>query len=131
MKWKDYNVGTKLGIGYGLIIFILILLGGVAIFQLQSIISNSNKLATHSLPELVIAEKLERGVILSNNALNDFALSQDVKYLEIAKTNIDLMKSAFEEAENKASEDNEDSRFSISVKETSSLLVTFEQSQKK
>lgn len=131
MKWKDYNVGTKLGIGYGLIIFILILLGGVAIFQLQSIISNSNKLATHSLPELVIAEKLERGVILSNNALNDFALSQDVKYLEIAKTNIDLMKSAFEEAENKASKDNEDSRFSISVKETSSLLVTFEQSQKK
>ncbi len=128
MKWKDYKVGTKLGIGYGLIILIMLLLGIVAIFQLLSIISNSKKLAAHSLPELVIAQKLEYAVIGVNNSLNSFVLTKDEKYLSEAKANIIEINSALKDAEKRSEEGLNDNDFAKRVKESALLMNGFNES---
>jgi len=127
MKWNDYKVGTKLGIGYGLIIFFLLALGGVAIFQLQHIIYDSKKLASQSLPELVISERLEQSVIVANSALNAFTLSKDEKFLDDAKIAILQMKTTIGETEKMALNNTGNENFSAGIKEMVSALGNSEQ----
>lgn len=130
MKWNDYNIGTKLGLGYGLIILILILLGGVAIFQLQRIIYDSKQLAGHSLPELVIAEKLERSLLITDEAINAFAVSKDEKYLEKAKISVGDLKLILNDARSIALRDNNDNEFAKGMEEALSAMENFDQSIK-
>lgn len=130
MKWKDYNIGTKLGLGYGLIIMILIILGGVAIFQLQRIIYDSRQLAGHSLPELVIAEKIERSLYVTNEAINSFAVSKDEQYLEKANTKIVELKLILNDARSIALRDNNDNDFAKGMQEALNALEDFDQSIK-
>jgi|JFJP01.1.fsa_nt_gi methyl-accepting chemotaxis protein len=128
MKWNNYNIGTKLGLGYGIIILILIILGGVAIFQLQRIIYDSKQLAVHTLPELVLAEKLERSLLVTNEAIKAFAVSKDELYLEKAKTSIGSMKTILNDAQKVAILDNTGNDFSKGVEEAAGALEDFEQS---
>ena len=57
---KNLTVGKKIVLGFSLILFIAVLLGGVAIWNFRGITDVSNKLAHEYVPEVKVANNVER-----------------------------------------------------------------------
>lgn len=88
MNWKDFKVSTKLAIGFGLVISILLIIGIVSIIEFKKIESNSQAIANNNLPEIQIADHLEQGSKAITNMLNSFAFDQQQKHLNQASTRL-------------------------------------------
>jgi methyl-accepting chemotaxis protein len=73
MNWKNIRIGGKLGIGFGLLIVIAVSLGLMAVINMTSIKTETNYLADEYLPEIEIANNVERsflGAIFELRAYN-------------------------------------------------------------
>jgi len=51
-KWADLKIGTKIGIGFGLLIFLSALIGGISIVSMRQIQKETDFLANESLPSV-------------------------------------------------------------------------------
>ncbi|HPS12514.1 MAG TPA: MCP four helix bundle domain-containing protein, partial [Prolixibacteraceae bacterium] len=51
-KWNDLKIGTKIGLGFGMLIFLGALIGGIATFSMIKIQDETNYLANESLPSV-------------------------------------------------------------------------------
>jgi methyl-accepting chemotaxis protein len=60
--FKNLKLGTKLGAGFGMLILIAMILGGIAVVKMKAVESDSNKLSLEYVPESELASQLERRV---------------------------------------------------------------------
>jgi methyl-accepting chemotaxis protein len=51
-KWNDLKIGTKIGLGFGLLIFLAAVIGGIATISMSKIQDETNYLSTESLPSV-------------------------------------------------------------------------------
>ena len=58
--FKNMKLATKMGVGFGSLIVIVCLLGGLAIYNMTSVTSESEKLANEYVPEVRLANNVER-----------------------------------------------------------------------
>lgn len=82
MAWKDLKLAGKLGVGFGLIILILVTVGTISLLQFRKIETDSARIAERSLPQVIIANNLERQAMRITKNLNTFALNNDPQMLE-------------------------------------------------
>lgn len=59
-KWNDFKIGTKIGIGFGLLIFLAALIGGISIVSMRQIQGETNILANESLPSVNESFRLDK-----------------------------------------------------------------------
>ncbi len=59
-KWNDLKIGTKIGIGFGLLIFLAALIGGISIVSMRQIQGETNILANESLPSVNESFRLDK-----------------------------------------------------------------------
>ena len=57
---KNLKIGMKMGVGFGLLILIAVLLGGTAVFNMRSVQQEADKLANGYVPEVDVAANAER-----------------------------------------------------------------------
>ncbi|WP_336314017.1 hypothetical protein [Desulfovibrio sp. Fe33] len=74
--FKNLNLGLKLGLGFGCLILIAAVLGGVAIYNMLMVSEDSRQLAEEFVPEVGIANDLERVVLLTMYAVRGYSLSE-------------------------------------------------------
>jgi len=96
MNWNNLKIKYKLGFGFGCIILILILIGMISIIELQKIVADSQAIAQNRLPEIQIANNLERNTIKITNRLNNFAYSANKNNLNTAQTLLDELENYIE-----------------------------------
>ncbi len=60
--FKNLKLGTKLGAGFGMLILIAMILGGIAVVKMKAVEGDSNKLSQEYVPESELASQLERRV---------------------------------------------------------------------
>ncbi|NCA84444.1 MAG: methyl-accepting chemotaxis protein [Clostridia bacterium] len=82
MAWKDLKLAAKLGVGFGIIILILITVGSISLLEFRKIENDSARIAERSLPQVIIANSLERQAMKITKNLNTFALTNDPQFLE-------------------------------------------------
>ncbi|MBM4030100.1 MAG: chemotaxis protein, partial [Planctomycetes bacterium] len=75
------KLGTKIATGFGLLILIACLLGGLAVFNMKSVQGRSTMLATEYVPEVEVANNVERNSRLTMYSVRGYGLSFDEKYL--------------------------------------------------
>ena len=75
------KLGTKIALGFGVLIVISLLLGGMAVYEMGNVSGESNKLAFEYVPEVAIANELERTSLLTMYAMRGYALSEEEAYL--------------------------------------------------
>ncbi len=92
MNWKDFKVSTKLGIGFGLVVIIILIVGTISILNFNGIKTNSQSIANRKLPEILIAGHLEQNSILITNLLNNFALNNNVDFVDEAYVKLNDLK---------------------------------------
>jgi len=57
---KEVKLSTRIGLGFGLIITIMLTLGGVAIWQMNAVGQESERLSAAYVPEVVVSSAVER-----------------------------------------------------------------------
>ncbi|MGE4505934.1 MAG: methyl-accepting chemotaxis protein [Desulfovibrionaceae bacterium] len=83
--FKNLKLGVKLGLGFGLLILIAALLGGVAVLNMMQVRGASQRLAEEYVPEVAIANDLERNAQVTMKAMSNYALSEQPEYWKLAQ----------------------------------------------
>lgn len=80
--FKGSSLAKKIGTGFFLLILIVMLIGGFAAYNMLAVRGKALTLATASVPEVAVANELERHSLLTMYAMRGYNLSEDKKYRE-------------------------------------------------
>ncbi|WP_316896366.1 methyl-accepting chemotaxis protein [Pseudodesulfovibrio indicus] len=87
--FKNLKLGLKLGLGFGCLILIACVLGGVAIYDMLMVSTDSRQLAEEYLPEVTIANDLERAALLTMYAIRGYSLSEEERFWNDGRKSLD------------------------------------------
>jgi len=77
---KNLKLGTKLGLGFGIVIVLVGIIGGLSIFNMMQIQKESVRLRDEYVPEVEIANSLERSSLMTMYAMRGYSLSFDEEF---------------------------------------------------
>ena len=104
---KNKKLGFKIGVGFGAILLLAVLLGGLATVSMKSVSTKSSALANEQAPSVKVANDVERASLLTMYAMRGYSLTGDAKMEEDAKAHLADVEKALAEADklagNKAS----------------------------
>jgi methyl-accepting chemotaxis protein len=96
---KQVNLGTKIIGGFGVLLVIAGLLGGIAIVQMKGVEADSLMLAREYAPETRLASDLERRVYSAMFAIRGYGYTGDQKFHEEGVASMDRVKTTLGELE--------------------------------
>ncbi len=102
MNWKNLKLGAKLGIGFGILILIAVILGSLAVINMTRISTKSAHLAKEYVPEVEIANEVERNSLETMFAMRGYAFSEEQSYFQEGMGNLDEVKSYIKKAKDLA-----------------------------
>ncbi|UJX42855.1 HAMP domain-containing protein [Desulfovibrio sp. JY] len=95
---KNMKLGVKISIGFGLLILIACVLGGMAVVNMHGVEIQSTRLAKEFVPEVAIANTIERAASLVMMDIRAYGYSENKKDLEAGLRNFAELKRALGEA---------------------------------
>jgi methyl-accepting chemotaxis protein len=98
MNWKDLKLGGKLAVGFGLLIMISVLLGGLAVFNMTSIKTQVTYLGGEYVPEVNIAMEIERSARETMYDMRAYGLTEDDAYLQRGMESLQQVKRSVNDA---------------------------------
>jgi methyl-accepting chemotaxis protein len=101
--FKNMKLSAKIGVGFGLLILISILLGVIAVWNMTKISTESTKLAQEYVPEVDVAMALRGSANELMYEMRGYALSEEEVYHERAQKPIDTLAKKLQEAKDLAS----------------------------
>lgn len=90
-RFMNLKVGVRIGFGFGCLIVIAVILGAIAIFSMNTVSFNANRMAGQYIPEVDIANKLERHALQTMYNMRGYGLTQQTQYLDKAQLQIHEM----------------------------------------
>jgi len=95
---KSLKLGGKIGGGFGLLILIALVLGGLAVWNMSAAARNSRTLAQEYIPEVVVASDIERNYQLFMFDMRGYAMSGRRELYDLAQGHAKRVKKALEDA---------------------------------
>ncbi|GAB7024119.1 HAMP domain-containing methyl-accepting chemotaxis protein [Salidesulfovibrio brasiliensis] len=99
---KNLKLGTKIGGGFAMLILIACTLGGLAIFNMSSVEGESTRLAKAYVPEVGMANALERNSLLTMYAMRGYAFTEEEGYLKQGRERLADVEQSIEECKEQA-----------------------------
>jgi methyl-accepting chemotaxis protein len=96
---KNFRLNIKIGTGFGMLILIGCILGGMAVWRMQNVQADAEKLAREYVPEVSISNNVERFSLQTMFAIRGYALSEDKVYLEEGNKNLREVKKHLQAAQ--------------------------------
>jgi methyl-accepting chemotaxis protein len=97
--FKNLKLGTKLGAGFGILILIAMILGGIAVVKMKGVEGDSQKLSQEYVPEAELASQLERRVYRTMYAIRGYGFTGEKKYFDEGMAAMAQVKETIGEAE--------------------------------
>jgi methyl-accepting chemotaxis sensory transducer len=101
---NNLKLGVKIGGGFGVLILIACTLGGLAIFNMGNVETESTRLAKAYVPEVKAANKVERNSLMTMFAMRGYNLSEDEGYLKQGQEGLAEVYKSLEECKALAAE---------------------------
>jgi len=79
--FKNMKLGAKMGLGFGILIGIVCLLGGLAVYNMSTVTVEAEKLANEYVPEVGLANQVERSALATTSAIEGYALTGEEHFL--------------------------------------------------
>ncbi len=98
MKQVSFGLGKKLGIGFGIVIVIMLILGAIASWYMASVQKQSNVLEHEYIPEVNVSNRIERFVHQTMYNIRGYAMTEDPNYLDQGRNELARVKQAIQEA---------------------------------
>ncbi len=127
MRFKDFKLGQKLGISFGVLILISVILGGLAVFNMTRVSTKSQHLAEEYIPEVRIASSLERNSLITMFNMRGYAFAEEEHYLNQGMASLDLIKQDLKDARDLQKESTELQALEESIDVTTENVTTYEQ----
>jgi methyl-accepting chemotaxis protein len=89
---KNLKLALKLAVGFGLVILISLILGGFAMFQMSSATSSANILSNEKVPEVAVANNVERSALLTMYDIRGFGFTGEDAFLTGGLKNLEEVK---------------------------------------
>jgi len=89
---KNIKLGLKIGLGFGLLIAIACVLGGMAVVNMRGVETDATRLAVEYVPEVYIANDVERHAQLAMYAWRGYAFSGADNFKTEGLKELDLVK---------------------------------------
>jgi methyl-accepting chemotaxis protein len=123
---KNMTLGKKIALGFGGLILIAALLGGLAVFSMKSVQTLAQKLATEYVPESQIAADLEGAIAAAQLGVRSYGFTADNAYLEDTRKGLAEAHKQQLAAQKLADEHPELVKLSEHLKELDPALTSFE-----
>ncbi|MCP4575954.1 MAG: methyl-accepting chemotaxis protein [Deltaproteobacteria bacterium] len=94
---KNMKLGAKIALGFGILIVITVILGGVGIVQMGTVETETTKLAKEYVPEVDMAVDLRGASNRLMYAMRGYASTEDEKFYEEAQTELQAVDKSLEE----------------------------------
>ena len=92
------KLGTKIHSGFGLLVIIACALGGMAVWNMKAVHRTADILVTENVPEVAVANNIERYSLETMYEVRGYAFTEELKFLEAGRKNLDLVKKYLAEA---------------------------------
>ncbi len=108
MKLSDFKLSGQLGIGFGAIIVITIILGTIAVINMYGASERANDLANKYVPGTEVANNIERTSLQTMYAMRGYAFTEERQYWDEAQQKIAELKTELQRSSRLANEENLD-----------------------
>jgi methyl-accepting chemotaxis protein len=108
MKLSDFKLSGQLGIGFGSIIVITLLLGALAVYNMLSSASLADNLANKYVPATTVAVDVEINALQTMYAMRGYAYTQEMQYYQQMQQSLAEVKKNLDEARRLANAENLD-----------------------
>ncbi len=95
---KNFSLSVKIGMGFGILIAIASVLGGLAVWKMNGVKIQSKILSDEYVPELEIANAVERAAHITRLEIRSYALSEEKSYLENGMKHLGTVREHLERA---------------------------------
>lgn len=102
--FKNMRMGLKMTLGFGLVIVLVAVVGGIAIMNMLQIQTQSESLKNEYIPEVDIANNIERNSLQVMYNMRGFSLNFGEQYYELGQTFMAELNKYLEQAEELANE---------------------------
>mgnify|MGYP001019041827 CR=1 FL=1 len=99
---RNLKLGIKIGIGFGILILIACTLGGMAILNMTTVEHNAKRLSDEYVPEVAIANNVERSSFLTMYAWRGYSLSEETSFLDEGKKELSQVQKHLSDAKTHA-----------------------------
>ncbi len=82
---KKMKLGTKIGVGFGLLIVIALALGGMAYWNMGNVATCAEMLAAEYVPEVAVANNVERNSLMTMFNLRGYQFTEDPEFLKTGR----------------------------------------------
>ena len=98
------NLGMKIGAGFGALIIIACVLGGLAIFNMKQVGVNATMLDEEYVPEVAVANEIERTSMLTMYEMRGYGFTEDMSFLKAGREQLANLTSLIQQAQKLADE---------------------------
>jgi methyl-accepting chemotaxis protein len=85
---KNLKMSAKMVLGFGIVIVLVVVIGGLAVLNMRSIATQSNSLRDEYVPQVSAANEVERQSLKTMYAMRGYVLSFDEKYYTESDTTL-------------------------------------------
>jgi methyl-accepting chemotaxis protein len=85
---KHLKLAAKIGLGFGLVIALAMALGAVAILNMSGVLGDAKRLDQETVPQVTLANGIERDALLTMYNMRGYALSYVSKYLDLSSISL-------------------------------------------
>ncbi len=99
---KNLKLAKKIGLGFGILIAIAAILGGMAVWNMLDVRGDTRHLTYAYVPEVEISNNIERTSLQTMYEMRGYALSRNPIYLQRGRENLESIKAEIRRAEDLA-----------------------------
>ncbi len=96
--FKKMKLGTKISLGFFCLVVIVVVLGAAAIWSMKTVEGQSKTLANAYVPEVKVANNVERSALHTMYEMRGYGFTEDVKFLERGRAKLEEVKKYLKEA---------------------------------
>ncbi len=96
--FKNMKLGTKIACGFSLLILLACILGGVAVWEMRDIQTETTTLAKEFVPEVKVANNIERYSLKTMYAMRGYGFTGEDEFLKDGRTSLAEVKRFVKEA---------------------------------
>jgi len=96
--FKNMKLGAKITTGFTLVIVMASILGGLAIWNMKDVETQSAVLKDENVPQVTVGNNIERNSMLTMYSMRGYAFTQDPQFLEEGQKYLQELKNKLNEA---------------------------------
>jgi methyl-accepting chemotaxis protein len=104
--FKNMKLAAKISFGFGSLILIAVVLGGLAVYSMLGVKTIATKLANENVPEVAVAMEIEVSSLNTVYAARGYVYTEEKQYLDEAQRDLGEVKKYLKDAKDHAAKYN-------------------------